>query len=66
MIQRLNHLNLEQEAVKIGINGESEGRYDKSDIIFKAPLVRSNLFDYSESTYLLKGLQQFQTLQAQQ
>ena len=40
----------------VGINGESEGRYDKSDIIFKTPMVRSDLSDYSDSTYLLKGL----------
>ena len=34
---------------QVEINDESEGRYDNSNIRFKASMIRSNLCDYSKA-----------------
>ena len=36
-------------------NDESKGRYDNSNIIFKKPMIRSNLRDYTDWYILVKG-----------
>ena len=47
MIQRINHLNLEQ---KLGLmNEESQGMYDYNrDIKFKKLMIRSSLCNYCD------------------
>ena len=39
----------------VEINDESKGNYDNSNIRFKTSMIRSNLFDYSDSCILVKG-----------
>ena len=38
-----------------GINDESKGRYDNSNIRFKTSMIRSSLCDYSDPCILFKG-----------
>ena len=38
----------------VEINDESKGKYDNSDIIFKASMIRPNLCDYSDAYMLVK------------
>ena len=61
MIQRINHLNLEQE-----INDESRGGYNDDDdnnnddnnnnIKSTTTIIRSSLCDYSDALVLVKGI----------
>ena len=52
MIQRINHLNLEQE---IGVKyDESKRRHDNNNIRFKSSMLRSSLCDYSDAYILVK------------
>ena len=47
IIQRINHLNLEQK-IWVEINDKSQGKYDNSSIKFKTSMIRSDLYDYSD------------------
>ena len=38
----------------VKINDESKGRYDNSDLKFTTSIIRSNLYDYSDSYILVK------------
>ena len=38
----------------VKINDESKGRYDNSNLKFKTPMIRSNLYDFSDSYILVK------------
>ena len=40
----------------VEVNHELKGKYDNSNIRFKTSMVRSNLCDYSEHTYLFREL----------
>ena len=39
----------------VEINDESKGRYDNGNIRFKATMIRSSLYDYSDAYMLVKG-----------
>ena len=39
----------------VGINDESQGKYDDSDIKFKTSMISSNLCDYSDACILVEG-----------
>ena len=39
----------------VEINDESRGKYDKSNIKFKTPMIRSNVCDYRGAYILFKG-----------
>ena len=54
MIQRSNHLNLEQE-IWVEINDESKRKYDISNTRFKISMIRSNLCDYSDAYIFVKA-----------
>ena len=38
----------------VKINDESKGRYDNGNLKFKTSMIRSNLYDYSDSYILVK------------
>ena len=54
IIQRINHLNLEQN-IWVEINDKSQGKYDNSSIKFKTSMIRSDLYDYSDGYIFFSG-----------
>ena len=54
IIQRINHLNLEQK-IWVEINDKSQGKYDNSSIKFKISMIRSDLCDYSDGYIFFSG-----------
>ena len=54
IIQRINHLNLEQK-IWVEINDKSQGKYDNSSIKFKTSMIRSDLYDYSDGYIFFSG-----------
>ena len=54
IIQRINHLNLEQK-IWVEINVKSQGKYDNSSIKFKTSMIRSDLYDYSDGYKFFSG-----------
>ena len=54
IIQRINHLNLEQK-IWVEINDKSQGKYDNSSIKFRTSMIRSDLYDYSDGYIFFSG-----------
>ena len=54
IIQRINHLNLEQK-IWVEINDKSQGKYDNNSIKFKTSMIRSDLYDYSDGYIFFSG-----------